>query len=164
MKYYFTIILVFIGFFAKAHPFYVSIATINYNTETSALEVTLKVFTDDLETSIKGLTEKTLNLGFENELKNATDLLEKYCNETFKISVSEKNPIFIGFETEADVTYLFFELENVKPPINLNVSCSFLTETYEDQVTIFNLECGEIKETVYTNKSNLTFSKLLKCE
>ena len=64
-----SILLVFFAVSVKAHPFYVSIATLHYNQESRALEITLKVFTDDLEASIKNLTKKTLPSKFYTKLR-----------------------------------------------------------------------------------------------
>jgi hypothetical protein len=159
-----SILLVFFAVSVKAHPFYVSIATLHYNQESRALEITLKVFTDDLEASIKNLTKKTLNLGFDNQLKDSKSILETYCTETINISNSNKTQImnFLGFENEDDVTYLYFEVGDISAP--LDVSCTFLTETFDEQVTIFNLECGEEKKTVYTNKNSSSFNEVLNCQ
>lgn len=161
-----SILLVFFAVSVKAHPFYVSIATLHYNQESRALEITLKVFTDDLEASIKNLTKKTLNLGFDNQLKDSKSILETYCTETINISNSNKTQImnFLGFENEDDVTYLYFEFGDISAPLDLDVSCTFLTETFDEQVTIFNLECGEEKKTVYTNKNSSSFNEVLNCQ
>ena len=165
MKSLLSILLVFFAVLVKAHPFYVSIATMHYNQENNALEITLKVFTDDIETSIKNLTDKTLNLGFENQLKDSKSILETYCTETISIfnSNKTKNMNFLGFENEDDVTYLYFEVGDILVPLDLDVSCTFLTETFDEQVTIFNLECGDEKKTVYTNRNSSSFKAELNC-
>ena len=70
----------------------------------------------------------------------------------------------LGFENEDDVTYLYFEVGNIAVPLDLDVSCTFLTETFDEQFTIFNLECGEEKKTVYTNKNSSSFNEVLNCQ
>ena len=56
-----NILLVFLGFF---HPFYVSVTEINHNAKSKTIEISTKIFFDDLERDI------------ENESKTSFDIVK----------------------------------------------------------------------------------------
>ena len=58
-----SLILIFTGF---SHKFYVSLVQVQFNPENKALEITMKIFTDDLEYAISG-SKLSYGLGTETE-------------------------------------------------------------------------------------------------
>lgn len=147
---------------AAAHPFYVSIFTLNYDEPTQALQITVKVFSDDLEKGIDDMTADKFRLNN----KHVDERIQKYVTKTLQISLDGKqqNLDYVGKEVELDVTYLYFEVVDLNAPEEILVTCSFLTEAYEDQTNIVHLSCGESKESLYLKRGSLTDSVANLCE
>ena len=74
----------------RAHPFKASICEINYNVETEHLEITLKLFTDDLEECIRERTKKPLYLNTEKELPSADLVINEYIQSELRIMLNGK--------------------------------------------------------------------------
>lgn len=155
--------LVFSFFFALSvnvfsHPFYVSIFTVNYDEPSQSLQITIKVFSDDLEEGIKQSIEK----GFKLEAANADKIISEYIDQSFSIFIDEiaLKTKFLGIENENDVTYAFLEISNLSPPKQLDFSTTFLTDIFQDQSNIFHFTYGDFKESFILNKglSKLTLT------
>lgn len=142
-----------------SHPFYASINSLKYNDKTHALEVTLKLFTDDLNQAASDYSSLKLELNTEKEHTNTKKVLERYFDATFQIktnpSYAQKN--FLGYQFEDDVTYVFIEFMGISDLKLLEIECDFLTEVFENQVNIFKVDCNQNTETFYTNAQKPMF-------
>ena len=120
------------------HEFYVSLAEIRYNTESEAMEVSLRIFPDDMDCALEAHYGIISSLATEIEHPSADSLLGIYLNELFKIELDGKNiPLtYLGKEAESDVMWCYLESDRVDIPDEILVSNSILTEIFEDQVNI----------------------------
>lgn len=133
-----SLILILTGF---SHKFYVSLVQVQFNPENKALEITMKIFTDDLEYAISG-SKLTYGLGTETEPPQADSVLFNYVKNNFKIKINGQyfSPVYIGKEVEMDVTWIYTEVEGVELINSIEVSDRMLTELFEDQVNLINLK------------------------
>ena len=100
----------------KAHEYYVSVCTIDYNMKTKGLELTFKIIAHDVEKSILENEKVDLKLGSEKEAASANEILHQYIDKHFGISIAgaKKELKYVGKEVELDESlYLYFEIENV---------------------------------------------------
>ena len=59
----FAILLLFISSFQKVkHPFFVSVIDLNYKQKEHALQISVKLFTNDLEDALKRTTKKKIDI------------------------------------------------------------------------------------------------------
>jgi len=132
---YFILLFVFFLSSGFAHKFYVSITEVNYNTENKSLEISIKLFTDDLEAALEEGTTKKLWIGDEREAPETDSLLATYLNKKFNIHVNDEAQIaaFLGKELEADVTWCYLEIMNVSDIKNITVNNRIFMELFDDQ-------------------------------
>jgi len=137
------LIVSIIGLGFSHHKFYVSLNQIDYNENSQALEITMKIFTDDLEYGISG-SEDFYGLGTEREPGDADSLIFKYIKKNFKLIADGKagQMVFVGKEVELDVCWCYVEIENVEPFTELYIANRMLTELYTEQVNIVNVSYG----------------------
>jgi hypothetical protein len=123
-----------------AHEFHTSLAQIQYNKTSHSFEVSLRVFTDDLEAA---LTRENKNQKVSiADAKVADPLIEKYVNKHLGIlnKQNQKQPMtFVGKEIEVDVTWIYIEISSTGDLGGLRIQNSILTELFDDQVNIVNL-------------------------
>ncbi|WP_167619221.1 DUF6702 family protein [Maribellus sediminis] len=125
-----------------AHPYYVSICQIEYNRETHALEISLKVFADDLLLGLEKAGHKEVFLGEERENPNTDSHINEYVHSKLKFEVNG-NPVeykFIGKELEDDVVWSYFEISNVEELKTIDVQCTLLTEIHETQSNVIQVD------------------------
>ena len=89
---------------ARRHPFYLSVTEFNYNASASRFEVTVKLFTNDLEDALARSSGKRTDLINVTDTSRTMSILENYLGTRLKLTV-EGNPVHIrilGFENEEE--------------------------------------------------------------
>lgn len=125
------------------HKFYVSTTIVEENQFTGSLEITLKLFTDDLEFALKGLERFPLNIGFENQHPQAEVRVKEYVLANFDLSFNDKDGFYtlhyVGMETENDLTFVYFEISPIPEFQVLKVKNTIFHELFDEQVNIVHL-------------------------
>ncbi|MEO1438384.1 MAG: DUF6702 family protein, partial [Bacteroidota bacterium] len=112
-----------------------------YNEQTGALEMSLKVFTDDLEEAVKTSSNTDLFLDTQKERSSADSLIGLYLEQQvqFEVDGQALNINFLGKEYEADGTWLYIEIPCKKPTKALTVRNYVFMELFDDQQNIIHL-------------------------
>ncbi len=122
---------------------------IDVNNDSHKLEISTRIFTEDLQTSVLDKTGIKLGLGSGKEFPKADSVLVSYLTETmnFRQEGKDLGVIFIGRELEADVTWIYLETKAgillTKP---LEITNATLQKQFPDQKNLVNLRLG--KETI----------------
>ena len=122
------------------HEFHTSLAQVHYNQSSQSFEVTLRVFTDDLEAA---LTLLNSNAKVTIDAPQADKLIEQYLtkNLVFLDKQNQQKALsFIGKEVEVDVTWIYAEVSVPDLPSGMRLQNSVLTELFNDQVNIVNFK------------------------
>ncbi len=144
----FVLIAIVVGFSSfEYHKFYVSIYQINYNQKEKRLEITSRIFIDDLnEVLFKKYNQKT-NFSDTNTSKEDIELMKKYFTENFSIKVNNiAKPLnYLSCETEANVLICYFNIKEISKIKTLELKNTALFELNSKQqniiqTTIFNLK------------------------
>lgn len=138
----------------KAHPFYVSVTQIDYKEK--SIQITLKVFIDDLEAALTKKGNPKLNIGEKNEIANSNQLIQNYLNDKFSIKINngETEPyIFIGKESEDDAIWIYLEVKRkVEKVSSLEVKNTIITEKFEGQTNLIHTNISGEKKSLILNK------------
>lgn len=153
-KYLSLCLLVFLFCSFTGHKFYVSHYRIDY--KTSSLQVTAKIFTDDLEKAISTGSKK-YRINEQEQADTLNRVLFDYVKGHFRLKADGEMKAlqWVGFETEADITWIYFEIPGLKKaPSSLHIFCSSLTEIYDEQVNLFNIGVNDAKKTFFLNEND----------
>lgn len=140
------------------HDFHTSLTEINYNPKTKSLEMTIRVFTDDLELALT-----TINNGKAVKIKPedfSTDALTlKYLRKHLAFVSPNKDVVaydFIGKEVELDATWLYVEVPAATNFQGYSIFNSIMTELFDDQTNLLNLIYPDKKKSfVFDNKTKV---------
>jgi hypothetical protein len=144
----------------RPHDFHVCILEINHNLETRALEITVKIFTDDIERSIQALGGGALRLGDPREAANADALLFEYLQNRLSITL-DTNPFkisWVGKEVELDALWCYLEVPSVGRFSEIGITNRILTEVFEDQANVVHVTASGITQSLFLSKSSLSGS------
>src|SRR5690242_16165626 len=73
------------------HPIHVSIAEIDHNEKSKALQITLRIFIDDLELSIRNkINDQEMDLLNPGGAKDTDQLVKEYLSDVLKLKVDKK--------------------------------------------------------------------------
>lgn len=120
------------------HKFYVSLTEVRFNSESDRIEVSIRIFPDDLDRALLEREGVHTQLATELELPKADSLLKLYLLDHFSLKVNGEHIEleFLGKESEADAIWCYLESDQVSEPMEYMVYNSILTHTFEDQVNI----------------------------
>lgn len=123
------------------HPFYVSITSVDYNEHAHRVEISSRIFYDDLETALKN--GRDLKIDLINPIdKSAIDsLLATYFGYHFKLSVNGK-PVsvrYIGYEIDEDVAWCYLEAQDIPQVKQLRIDNHILLDHFPNQSNILHV-------------------------
>lgn len=124
------------------HKFYVSLTEIRYNGETARVEVSMRIFPDDLDRALSERFGVDTHLASSLEPAVADSLVGLYLLSHFALGSDgrELSFTYLGKEPEADAIWCFLESDPVNPaPVGLQIRNSILMKQFEDQVNIIQV-------------------------
>jgi hypothetical protein len=119
---------------AAAHKFYTSLARVEYNAAEKSVEVTLRVFADDLELALKRRAGREVRL---DGAKDADGLVLAYLRDTFEIKNRDgeaKALKWVGMELRAGVAWLYVEAEMPEGLAGARLRDQMFFELFDEQV------------------------------
>lgn len=124
--------------FASAHKYYVSITQIDYIKEKQSVQITTRLFVDDLERLIRMRYDETITLASRNEPKTVNTYIEKYISEKMVIKINGKpaKMLFLGKEYENDIVYCYFEIEKVASISSFEITNEVFFDVFTEQKNI----------------------------
>ncbi len=135
-------IALFCSFLLLLHPIHLSVSEINYSEKDKALQITSRIFIDDLETSIrKKLNQPELDILKPNSGQTTDQLVSTYINDHFKVKLDSKPQKlhYLGHEIEDAAIICYIEIEKVKKFKTIEVFNSIIQETHEDQSNLVHV-------------------------
>ena len=150
------VLFLFLGvFFSQAHPFYVSICQVNYNQQNQSLEITVKIFVDDLLVALSEEGHEKLYIGEDKENEHTDEYIFNYLTDKIHFSVNENEvqANFVGKEMEKDVVWTYLEINDIAQLNDIEVSCNLLTDVFSDQSNIIQVnKNGKIKNLLLSKR------------
>ena len=144
MTHFATILLFIQNFVATLHPFHASVCEIEHNGDSQALEISYRMFLDDLELTLNRKFGTDLDIMQSDQKEKVDELVERYLTEQFKFWVNGKTVQFdyLGSEIEGYALWCFIEITNVQTPETLEIDNKVMLESFDDQINLvhFNKE------------------------
>jgi hypothetical protein len=143
------LVLMFVGFNLN-HDFHTSLSEINYNDKTKSLEISIRVFTDDLELALSEINNNK-KIKIEGEKTIIDPLIEKYIMKHLAIISPQKKVKLIkyyGKEQEAEATWIYAEMADCENIKDFTLFNTLFTDLFTDQTNLVNITSGSQKKTM----------------
>lgn len=140
----------------SVHKFYVALYQVNYAPEKKMLQITTRLFIDDLNNALEKKYQKKINLGSEKETEEDLNLFKKYFAEKFTIKVNGqiKPLLFLSKEMEGDVLICYFSCKDIHKINTLEIYNSIITDNNSEQQNIMHFNVSGVKNTLLLTESN----------
>jgi hypothetical protein len=135
------------------HDFHASVTQMQYNPQEKAFEISIRIFTDDLEKALAKEVGKTVDLS--SKAKN-DPLLEKYIRAHFTYLNPQRQvkPFnYVGHEVEDDANWLYLEMPYDETFQGGVMRQNVLMELFDDQVNMVNVQYKGQKKTFVFRKN-----------
>lgn len=144
-----------LGVLLSFHPIHLSITEIDHNEKSKSLQVTTRIFIDDLELSIRHkINDEELDLLEPGKGRTTDELVKAYLAEMVKLKVDKKAVKFnyLGHEIEGPAMICYVEIENVKKFSAIEITNKVILDTHDDQSNLVNVNYkGKVKSLRLTN-------------
>jgi hypothetical protein len=134
------LLLSFISF-SSPHPFYISVTEINHNEKDKTLEISCKLFAEDLEKTIEKNNNKELDITADKDKAAFDQYIPAYINQHLSIRTDGKAlPMqYVGFEKDKEYLYCYFEIDGVSAPHKFEISDNILQDFTKEQLNIIHV-------------------------
>ncbi|RUT69360.1 hypothetical protein D0817_16090 [Flavobacterium cupreum] len=139
------------------HKFYMGVFQVNYVTEKKMVQITSRIFIDDLNNGMEKKYHKKTFVGTDRETQADIDLLKKYLTDNFSVKINgQTKPItFLSKEVESnDVLVCYSRIKDIDPFKTIEISNSVLVDWNAEQQNITHVSAFGIKKSVLFTESS----------
>jgi hypothetical protein len=132
------------------HKFYTAIYQINFVPNKKMVQITTRIFADDLNAALEHKFRKKTSLGTKAETTEDVELLKKYLAEKFTIKIDGKLKTmnFHSKELEDNILICYLSCKDISKITSLEVENTIITEIHGEQQNIiqanFNNKKGSL--------------------
>jgi predicted RNase H-related nuclease YkuK (DUF458 family) len=136
------------------HKFYVGVFQIDYFKEKKAVQITVRLFIDDLEKALYKKHNKHIYITTKDEIAEANTLIANYLSEKLKIKINNKSQSlqFLTKEQEDNIVICYLKIpfkDNIK---DLEITNTVLSDIFKEQQNLVHLNLNSNKKTLlFTN-------------
>jgi hypothetical protein len=144
------------------HPLHVSVTEIKFDEKDKELEITSRIFLDDLETAIRqDLQQPTLDI-LQPKTSTADALIGAYWLKNISVLVDKKEAKvkYLGYEVEGDVVIIYSYAPGIKKLNQITISQQTITELFDDQSNIVHVTKAETTRSLRLSRQTTTDSIL----
>ncbi|MEL6671258.1 MAG: DUF6702 family protein [Bacteroidota bacterium] len=140
---------------SATHPFYVSVSEIQHNAQSGRLEISMRMFVEDLELALEDRGHKGLYLGLEKESPEAESYVDQYIRRYLKIELNGEalEWTFLGKEMEGEAIWCYLESAEIDTPQKVKISNRLLFDTCEGQQNIVHLKTATRTKSLRLNEA-----------
>ena len=140
---------VMLSLFVADHPFHISVCDIEYDAESKALQISQRIFMDDLEEGLEAFHKlESVDAYKPEDTEQLDKLIAEYLKAKLFIRIDGKDVDFefLGSELEGDARWSYLEISDVANVSEAEISNLVLTEAFDDQENIVHMKVnGKLK-------------------
>ncbi|AHM61564.1 hypothetical protein D770_16550 [Flammeovirgaceae bacterium 311] len=135
------LLLLIVGWF---HPLHLSVSEVVLNPKSGSLEISHRIFLDDLEADLQERYGKQIDLINPADPEFVQELVGNYLEQHFRIQVNGKavQARYLGFEIEEEAIWAYMEVPKVRQVSSINVQNRLFFKRFNDQVNLVNVTVG----------------------
>lgn len=137
------------GMLFAMHPFYVSVLDINHNEKDAAVEISIRVFTDDMERVLQKYTTRKIDLTTPPDRRFVESQVSSYINQKLQLTLNESpvTPKFLGYEIQKESVWMYLEVAGTKEVRSLDIDCKLLYDLEPSQTNLVNAKANGKQQT-----------------
>jgi len=155
---YFFIVILFLSLTAFSfHKFYMGVFQVNYAAEKKMIQITSRIFIDDLNNGMEKKYHQKTFIGTDKETQADIDLLKKYLSENFTIKINgQSKPItFLSKEVESnDVLVCYSRIKDINTFKTIEILNTILLDWNAEQQNITHISAFGTKKSVLFTESS----------
>ncbi|KAA2241823.1 hypothetical protein F0L74_18335 [Chitinophaga agrisoli] len=123
------------------HPFYVSVTEIRHDAAQRELEISCRIFSDDLERALKAQYKTNFDIIHPADRKAVDAMITDYLNKHLHITVDGK-PVtlhYLGYQIEEEAAWCFLDVKGINTVKKVHVSTDILYAQHPEQINMLHV-------------------------
>lgn len=128
------------------HPFFVSMAEMNYNAKDKELEVSVRIFTDDFENAIRKYHPGVkIDIIHPANAEQMNQFVNEYIQKHLQLKINDGavQMAFAGFEQQSESIWTYFEVKNVTGIKKLDITDDILHDYNTSQINMMHIKVND---------------------
>jgi hypothetical protein len=140
----------------EVHKFYVSVTQINFAQDKKTIQITSRIFIDDLNNTLEKKHKKKFYIGSTKETGEEIQQLKNYIIENFSIKVNNKpqQVLYLDKEIEDDVIILYQVIRDIPKINSLEIKNTLLFDFLPEQQHIIHTHVLDKKRSALLTPEN----------
>lgn len=133
------------------HDYYLSLCEMDYNEKSNSLEISIRVFNDDLEKAVFNFNKGQIYDVYGKPTDESTNKIKEYLFSKFSVRFDNRaasTPEFVGWETQEGAIWSYLEIKNAGNFKSITVRNSLLMEIFERQKNLIYLKKNNTEKSV----------------
>jgi hypothetical protein len=130
--------IIFISILSALHPFYVSMTEIKHNAKDKRIEVSCRIFFDDLEHTLEKKYNVQIDILKPADRKKVDLIIADYIKKHLNIKTDGKvlTLTYLGYQIEEDACWCYFEVSNIPKVSRMEVFNDLLFAEHSSQINM----------------------------
>lgn len=141
----------------SAHPLYVSITNMDIDAPVGRVTLSIRIFTDDLETILHNKYYVDGWIGTSNEHRDGRRLLKAYLDERFSIAVNDGDPLVLATDSmviREDAMWFYLNGAANAAIRKVTIINRLLTDFFAKQTNLVIVGTGRSEKGYKTDRKN----------
>lgn len=133
---------------AGLHPFFVSVTEIRSNAKTKTLEISCRIFYDDLERALEKNHPVQIDILQPANRAQVDAFIQEYLKKQLQLT-ADGRPVdwrYLGYEIEEDAAWCYLEAPQKTPFKRLEVRNAILFEAHPTQQNMVHVTVGQQRQ------------------
>ena len=124
------------------HPFYVSVVDINHNTKEATVEVSVRIFTPDLEQTLQKYSSSKVDIAHPADKQLLDKQISNYINQKLQLKINNQAVTmqYVGHEIQMESVWIYFEIPKIIQVKKMDINCNLLYDFQNLQSNIFHVK------------------------
>lgn len=133
-----------------------SVSHIVFNENQKAIQITTRLFIDDLQLELNSLKNTNIEIATDREPQNIDSIYINYLKDNFLINVNsiDKQFQYIGKEYGDVMVVFYLEIKNITSINTILVKNNLLCKSFSDQENILKLDINNKNKSIILTKNN----------
>lgn len=129
---------ILISLLLALHPYFVSMTEIKFNASEKKLELSIRIFTDDLEKTLSKSCNCKMDLIHIKDSKEYQMIMQEYLNRHLILNSNQLKIKYtvIGYEKEEESIWIYAESDQIVEPTQLIVQNTLLHDYTDKQINL----------------------------
>lgn len=144
--------LIFAGLLTSAgvHKYYIAVFQMDHKPEKKTMQITGRIFIDDLEKTLNARYGKTFYLATTKELPETTNTVKQYLLDKITVKVNGKSaPVtFLAKEVDDDILVCYLTVPAPKKVTSIQVRNTVLQDMFREQQNMINTKVNNERKSL----------------